>query len=96
MRTGRCACGATLAVPEDMDRWADSVLAHVRTRRHRDWSARMEPGSDMTIIHPYPPHIYEEHLSVTLSRPAVPSRVSIASSPASTSGRPGGHSERAA
>ena len=55
MRAGSCACGAVLYVPASMDLWTEAVLAHVRTKRHSDWSARQEPGVTMEILPPPTP-----------------------------------------
>ena len=64
MRTCRCACGATLAFLEPPELWEGQVLAHVRTKRHQDYSRLLHPDEAVTIIDP--PRLYEEHLDQLL------------------------------
>ncbi len=55
MTTCRCACGSMVTLTGPMETWDGPMLAHVRSPRHRAWSALQT--EDATT-----PHIYEEHI----------------------------------
>ncbi len=74
---------------DEMSLWRIPMQLHVQSEQHQLWRAR-RPAWEGT------PRLYEEHLRDMLSRPAVASLVSIASSPVSTSGTDGVPSGKAA
>lgn len=61
-RTCSCACGSLVTLTGPMDTWDVPMLAHVRTPRHREWSATQT--EDVTIMDP---HLYEEHVGSLLA-----------------------------